>query len=113
MSAVEASSAALPLDTWSHFVGVFDFAGDRVAMYINGELLHEETVRFNTAASDDTPSDFGSIGAEDDGSDEFFPGYIADVQVIAAARNADRIRASYLNEGGYDFVVFGETQSLR
>lgn len=83
INGVEINTPNLPLDTWTHFVYVYDGSNHRI--FFNSVLVYENfDNEFTTAMSDCV---FG-IGAEFDGSDgtlpgNYYNGYIDELRVTA------------------------------
>ncbi|WP_425396416.1 LamG domain-containing protein [Aeoliella sp.] len=87
----------LPIGEWVHVVGVFK-PDDFMKLYVNGELVHEET-----EAADNIPSSIYSntadlwLGAQFSSSSDFrLPGQIDEAAVYNRALTAAEIQSHYL-----------------
>lgn len=71
-------------DEWQHVAGVLDYANDSIFIYRNAVLLAENlTAGFGDTSTSDTPSRSAAVGSEEDGSNDFFDGLIADARVYS------------------------------
>ena len=86
-------------NTWYHIAAVIDYANDNVNIYLNGILQNSSgTVNFTNTATDNTASSYGSIGAEDDGSGNFFNGFMDEIKIYSSARTAAEVKADFTGE---------------
>ncbi len=91
------SSASVPLNSWTHVSGVYDFSNDRIYMYLNGTLDSSATVAFGLnyynhswggLVGDDRLGDFV-------GKNRYFNGTLDEVRVFKRALSAEEINALY------------------
>ncbi len=94
-----ATTADIPLGTWSHLAAVYDFAGDEIKVYRNGLLLLTQTVNFSAAATPNTPSTNSSLGAQDKGDSNFFHGGIDEVRIYSRALSTSDIERLATGDG--------------
>ncbi|MCP4675903.1 MAG: LamG domain-containing protein, partial [Deltaproteobacteria bacterium] len=95
---------------WYYVVGVIDYAGDLIKIYINGAFEGEGTVNFSQSTTPATTATNSAIGAQDDGSDDFFNGTIDEVRISDLARTPSWIAAQYLSHTD-NFITFGEEEN--
>lgn len=99
-------------DEWWYLVGVVDYANGRIEIYLDGEYEGGRNAGFVHASTPDTPASSSSIGAQDDGSEDWFNGWIDEVRIADTVRSADWIRAQYwmiIDE----FLAFDDEEPLR
>ncbi|MGQ9733143.1 MAG: LamG domain-containing protein, partial [Candidatus Zipacnadales bacterium] len=87
--------------TWSHIAATFD--GERLRLYVNGELVdtvNSSFATFSTGGPFYIGCLLGRPGAEDlqEAQAGFFKGSIADVRLYAGILSAEAIRAQYAAE---------------
>jgi len=82
---------------WYYLAGVIDYAGDQLAIFVNGRFIGSTAAGFSQGATSDTTATNAAIGAQDDGSGEFFDGDIDEVRIARSARSADWIAAQQLS----------------
>jgi len=99
-------------DEWWYLVGIVDYARDRLEIYRDGDYLGGRDAGFAQARTPDTPASSSSIGAQDDGSGDFFDGWIDEVRIADTVRSAGWIRAQYLMIIDA-FLAFGDEEPLR
>ncbi len=95
---------------WYHVVGIIDYAGDSVKIYVNGALAGEGTVVFSQSTTPDTTATNSTIGSQDDGSASFFNGIIDEVRISDIARTPSWIAAQYLSHTD-SFITFGQEEN--
>lgn len=100
----------LALDGWSHLVGVTDYAGGLMSLYLDGQFRSMEAKTFSQATASNTNSSNGAIGAEDNGAEEFFAGFLDEIRIVRSARSSSWIRAEHLSETDA-FVRFGSEET--
>jgi hypothetical protein len=91
--------ANIPLDTWAHVAAVVDYAGNSIRIYRNGTLLVTQAVTFSQPATPATPSTNSALGAQDDGSSNFFPGCLDEFRVYGRALSASEIERLATGDG--------------
>ena len=69
-----------------------------------------ETARFTEAATANTPSACGSIGAQEDASGDFFEGMIDEVRISSVDRTTTWLQAQYQSMQNNDYVRFGAAE---
>jgi hypothetical protein len=86
------NSRLIPLDTakWYYLAGTYD--GDKIRLYINGELADSTKTIGKYPVSSNEPL---SIGGR---KDEYVKGVLDEVRIENQARSAEWIRLSYLNQ---------------
>lgn len=90
------TNTGLSLNTWYLLVATYD--GTTENIYINGVQAATPVVYGNTLAINSEPVKFGSVSTAQlpCGSQEFFTGGIANVQIYNASLSASEIQALYL-----------------
>jgi hypothetical protein len=93
------NSRLIPLDTakWYHLAGTYD--GDKIRLYINGELADSTKTIGKYPVSSNEPL---SIGGR---KDEYVKGVMDEVRIENQARSEDWIRLSYLNQKENSTIV--------
>ncbi len=86
----------LDLNTWYHIVGVFDRAGDKGYVYIDGIQRADGTMTIDPYSNDATTK----IGCRNSVSDSPFNGVIDDVRIYDKALSAEKIEQLYQNQNG-------------
>jgi RHS repeat-associated protein len=86
------STAAVPLNQWTHLVGTYD--GSNLRLYINGSLDSTATASGTVA----TVSQVTEIGYNNVYSSQSFTGKLDEVRMSSAARSSDWIATQYNNE---------------
>lgn len=84
------STSALPLNTWTHVVGVYD--GSQAKIYINGVLNNSAT---SSGALCDTSSALVLGFNIETGTTENFMGYLDDVRIYNRAISVDEVKRLY------------------
>lgn len=74
------------------------------------EQVLAQTARFSEPATANTPAACGSIGAQDDGSDDFFEGMIDEVRISSVDRSTIWLQAQYQSMQDNDYVRFGAAE---
>ena len=82
---------------WYYLAGVIDYSRDRLSIYVNGQFIGSKTAGFIQGTSSETTVASAAIGAQDDGSGDFFDGDIDEVRIARTARSADWIAAQHLS----------------
>ncbi len=83
----------VPVGRWTHVAATFDYAADRIQIYVNGVLAASGTVDFSSAATSNTTSTCAAIGSDDNGSRRYFDGRLSDVRVYTRALAAAELAA--------------------
>ncbi|MCK5594039.1 MAG: hypothetical protein KAI18_02235, partial [Candidatus Aenigmarchaeota archaeon] len=113
------SSDTLPLNTWTHVVGIYNSSIPDVIYYINGiQVADTPSAKQGSGDLDDigtNPTRFGYI------NDEYFNGTIDEVKIWNRALTAEEINASYnaglyrleanitdLTEGTYTYTAYAQ-----
>jgi len=96
----------MTLETWYYITSTFD--GDRVRLYVNGEIVDtSKSIGMNPRSNNVNPLMLGGRYYEDEIS-EFFKGTMDEIRIERAARSAEWIKLCYLNQRAEsDIVRFG------
>ncbi|MFV2070124.1 MAG: DUF2341 domain-containing protein, partial [Pirellulales bacterium] len=106
------TTSPLLTNVWYHVVGVVDFANDSAAIYVDGVAQALSiTPSYTETATPNATSDNASIGAEDDGSNDFINGRIDEVRVSLGARSANWVKAQNLSMTDNFFLAYGAVES--
>jgi Concanavalin A-like lectin/glucanases superfamily len=91
------STATLSTGVWTHIVCVIEYDTNTVTIYINGSSQSKTgTTAFTNAATDNTTSASGSLGAEDDGSGAaFLNGLLDEVRIYSRALTSADVAELY------------------
>ncbi|HEU5061272.1 MAG TPA: DUF2341 domain-containing protein [Kofleriaceae bacterium] len=93
---VQLDGLALPELEWTWVVMAFDFAGDAITIYQNGEQAAAATAVGFADATPDTTSNVATIGVDENKTSNFWLGRIDEVRVAAGPPpSADRVSAQY------------------
>ncbi len=108
---LEAATGLINQNSWHYVTGVIDYAGDTLAIYIDGvQVTSASSVGFNATATPGTNSALSALGANEDGTG-VFDGILDEVRLAATARSADWIAAEYASMSGA-FVTYGYEQAV-
>jgi hypothetical protein len=81
---------------WHHIVGIIDYFGDDIKIYVDGvEQLTSGTPSFVAESTSDTAPLGAYIGVDGDGSGQEFDGLIDDVRIYNRALSASEIQRLY------------------
>ena len=105
-SAQIAGGGSVTVGTVYHLVGVTNYAGGHLKLYINGAIVTTTNVAGWTANTSNTTSNKSSLGAEEDGGSSWFDGTIDDARIYTRALSAQEI-ANLYNARGADSIVNG------
>ncbi|MDP6450888.1 MAG: LamG domain-containing protein, partial [Lentisphaeria bacterium] len=92
---------SIKTNAWSHIVGVFD--GKKLRIYVNGELINEQTTKYPEARPGKNFT-IGAVFGDPDNPDKFlrpsrfFPGMIDNVRLYDRALSAENVIRAF-NEG--------------
>jgi hypothetical protein len=103
---VETGAGLVDTGGWHHVTCVLDYQGDRVSIYVDGALEASGSVDFGQQATSDTPSSMAFLGADANGTEDFYGGDIDEPRVAAGLRSADWIAAQHLSMTD-NFILFG------
>ena len=93
----ETTGDLIATGNWYYLAGVIDYSGDLLAIYVNGQFIGSTSAGFSQGVTPDTSASSSAIGAQDDGSGEFFDGDIDEVRIARTVRSADWISAQHLS----------------
>jgi len=108
IESVTTSSSPFSLTQWHYLVGVIDYQGDAVSIYVDGQLIHSGGVAFGDPTTDDTLSTRSTIGSHAAHNAFFVDGLLDEIRVAAATRSADWIHAQYLSMVNQYLIFHGE-----
>lgn len=109
MHLIDTTSGSLTLN-WHYVVGVIDYAGNAVTIYVDGVSQPlSDSPGFDAPVTDDTNSAIAALGSEDDACCYFFDGRIDEVRVAATGRSADWITAQYASMTD-NFITYGSEE---
>jgi biopolymer transport protein ExbB len=97
LSAGETTGDLIAAGNWYYLAGVIDYSGNQLAIYVNGQFIGSTTAGFSQGTTSDTTAATSAIGAQDDGSGDFFNGDIDEVRIARTARSPDWIAAQHLS----------------
>ncbi len=83
------------LGEWIWVVVVIDFAGDRIDVFLNGELSATGSQLGLQPGTPDTSSSQATIGADEQRDRDYFTGLIDEVRIAERAQSPDWIAAQY------------------
>ncbi len=84
------------LNKWHHIAMVVDYTKNQLQLFLNGkELPVEGKIGFKAKETSDTPSQFVTVGAEDDGTNNFFHGKIKEVHAWKRVLTPSEIAIDY------------------
>jgi hypothetical protein len=86
------ADANIAQDVFTHVAAVFDFVGDTIRVYKNGVLVTSGLVNFSQAATPDTASTNGALGAQDLADSNFLHGLLDDVRVYCRILTSEEIQ---------------------
>ena len=95
-------------NVWNHLAGTFD--GDRLRLYLNGQLVAERLSKYNDVPPG-TSFVIGCVAGQADADDPnyrqsgFFPGAIAEVKVYRRALSGGEIRDQFVRLGKTRFAA--------
>lgn len=91
---VKTSAGTVKTGQWQHIAVVFDYAHSNIRIFVNGRLVPTGGINspFPNPVTPATPSDTISLGAEDDGSNFFFHGSLAQAKIWNRALGETEIR---------------------
>ncbi len=87
-----APAANIPANVYTHVAAVLDFGGDSIKIFVNGTLSASGLVNFSQAATPDTASTNGALGAQDKGDSNFLAGLLDEVRVYCRALSSSEIQ---------------------
>jgi hypothetical protein len=93
----ETTGDLIATGNWYYLAGVIDYSADLLAIYVNGQFIGSTTAGFSQGTTADTTASTSAIGAQDDGSGDFFNGDIDEVRIARTVRSADWIVAQHLS----------------
>ncbi|MFL7793507.1 MAG: DUF2341 domain-containing protein, partial [Anaerolineae bacterium] len=109
MNTIDTTSNILTAD-WYYVVAVIDYAGNTVAIYVNGVPQPlSDPPSFNDPTTSNANSIDAALGSEDNGSAFFFDGRIDEARVAATARSADWVAAQYASMND-NFITYGSQE---
>lgn len=89
---MKSTEKVLRTGVWSHVAGVVDLPTHSITLYLNGAPVPATgAVKFARKSFPSTPSSFGRIGAEDDGSRYYFNGRLSDLRIYTRLLSPDEI----------------------
>lgn len=95
----------MTLETWYYVTSTFD--GDRVRLYVNGEIVDSSiSIGMNPRSNDNNPLMLGGRYYKDRIS-EFFKGTMDEIRIERVARCAEWIKLCYLNQRADSDIVRG------
>jgi len=104
------SSGLVPVNTWCHIAGLFDYTNKRFITYFNGAIdATSGVLTLGNAPTSNTASDTEAIGGEFNGSSasvKVFNGLIEDCRVYNRLLSAGELLTIY-NCKGKDNIVYG------
>ena len=89
---------SLPYDQWSHLVGTYD--GERLALFINGELA-DELAWEGSISYGERPLQIGRNGYYTDRLAHYFMGSLDDIRIYDRALSSSEVEALY-SEGDWE-----------
>lgn len=105
-----ASTASVPLTTWTHVAAVRDTVGKQVVWYVNGAPAGSSTAYTNQATGGDDVAAHLSLGVRGSQSAQFFDGLLDELRISGSARPAAWIKFTYYNVAGGDTSWGPETK---
>jgi len=82
-------------NTWSHAVGVIDYARNTLTIYVNGTKIISSSVSFSQPMTANTVSRNSAFGAADDASDSFFNGTMDEIKIYNRALTDQEVSDSF------------------
>ncbi len=92
------SDSIVSLDSWHHIVGVIDYARDSLKLYVDGHNVAKNGADFSLESTPVLPSWMATIGAQDNGTYEYFDGLLDEIRIERVVRSPEWIRLSYENQ---------------
>ena len=109
-TSITTTTNALAVPGWHHVVGVVDYVGGTVTIYVDGVAQATTgTINFTLGSTSNTNSTNATIGTDEDGGAPYFDGRIDEARIVDTDRSADWIAATYASETDA-FVTYGYQQ---
>ncbi|MDB5050109.1 MAG: repeat-associated core protein [Fibrobacteres bacterium] len=94
------------LNAWHLVTAAIDYAHDSILVYVDGvKWSTTGTVNFSGATTPNTISRKNALGSEEDGTHNFFPGWLDEVVLSRLKRSPDWIKLSYETQKSGSAVV--------
>jgi hypothetical protein len=107
---LQAAPGLFSTGAWHYLTGVIDYAGDRLAIYVDGiQVASAGGVGFASAATPGTDSTRSVMGADESLSVNRYNGRLDEVRLADSAHTADWIAAQYASMTD-SFVSYGAEQ---
>jgi hypothetical protein len=106
-----ASDEILAIGTWTWIAAVYDFSGDSISIYFDGELVGGASGLGFGPATPDTAADTTVIGVDENLGGAFFLGDLDEIRISGDAKSPDWIAAQHAAMRDQT-VAFGPVETL-